>query len=34
LVKVELPQFSDEPDIDGFEKWEEPEDIKETFTKR
>jgi hypothetical protein len=33
-VKVELPQFSDEPDIDNFEKWEEAEDTKESFTKR
>ncbi len=34
LVKVELPQFSDEPDIDNLEKWEEAEDTKEAFTKR
>jgi hypothetical protein len=36
LVKVELPQFLDEPDNDNdnFDKWEEPEDVKEASPKR
>jgi hypothetical protein len=33
-VKVELPQFLDEPDNDNFDKWEEPEDVKEASPKR
>jgi hypothetical protein len=30
-VKVEVPQFSDAVEVDSFEKWEEPEDAKETL---
>jgi hypothetical protein len=26
-----MPQFSDAVEVDSFEKWEEPEDAKETL---